>query len=108
MAQNHQTISQLLLQLEQEMRLLSVWDEEPPAAEAFTSTMPFCYDKMAFNQWLQWVFIPKITEIISTRADFPGKCEIEPMAEVWCEQLNIEQPEAFLSTIRELDKQLSA
>ncbi len=87
MNSDYQELSLYLQRLEKELRLQGWWSDTAPPADALESTAPFCHDSMAFKQWLQWVFLPKLQEIIRKNAPLPGNCAIAPMAEIaWREE----------------------
>jgi uncharacterized protein YqcC (DUF446 family) len=65
-----------------ELRRRDLWSDQQPSAQALSSSAPFCHDTLAFHQWLQWLFIPKVRELITLRAPLPPDCNIAPMAEV--------------------------
>ncbi|MNJ80295.1 hypothetical protein D3C77_786240 [compost metagenome] len=46
------------------------------------SAEPFCVDTLAFEEWLQWVFLPRMKEIIERGEGLPLACSIRPMAEM--------------------------
>lgn len=54
----HQKLLDQLQQLEDELRGQSLWSAVAPSPEARASTMPFMYDTLKLQQWLQWVFLP--------------------------------------------------
>lgn len=74
-------IHELLIELEQEMDRLGVWASHPPAPEAFLSQQPFAYDTMSLPEWMQFIFLPKMHELISNNHPLPSRCGISPMAE---------------------------
>ncbi|WP_428820657.1 YqcC family protein [Microbulbifer sp. MCCC 1A16149] len=74
-------IATLLLELEAEMRAVELWDAEPPSEEALASTQPFCVDTLTLPQWLQFVFLPRMSQLVELEQPLPGKCGIAPMAE---------------------------
>lgn len=76
-----QEMAQALTELEAELRSLGVWAERPPQAHLLASTEPFCVDTLDFEQWLQWVFIPRMGEIILQRGLLPGVAHLLPMGE---------------------------
>jgi len=87
MNSDYQELSLYLQRLEKELRLLGWWSGAAPPADALESTAPFCHDSMAFEQWLQWIFLPKLQEIICKNAPLPENCAIAPMAEMaWREE----------------------
>ena len=72
---------ELLAALEREMRAQDRWERHPPAADALRSTQPFAVDTLAFDQWLQWVFVPKLHHLLARQLPLPGNCAVGPMAE---------------------------
>jgi uncharacterized protein YqcC (DUF446 family) len=82
MANDYQELSRYLQRLEHELRLLGWWSYVAPSEDALHSGTPFCHDSMTFDQWLQWVFIPSIQEILQNKKTLPDKCAIAPMAEI--------------------------
>lgn len=70
-----------LIDLECELRNLNLWDTERPSEAALSSTEPFCIDTLSFPQWLQFIFIERIQQLIEARAALPEQCNIAPMAE---------------------------
>lgn len=72
---------QQLKRIEDEMQNQGLWAVEPPSPEALASLAPFCYDTLFFHEWLQWVFIPKMTELLRAGAVPPQPCDISPLAE---------------------------
>ncbi len=81
MSNDRIVISELLIDVECELRRLKVWEDERPPAEALLSTQPFAVDTLSFTQWLQFIFIPRIRNIIESEGALPQKCDIAPMAE---------------------------
>lgn len=88
---NNPAISQLMRELEAEMRTLGLWSGMPPSAEAMSSVMPFMYDTLRFHEWLQWVFVPRTQALIDAGRTLPGNCHIHPLAELELAKLDIEQ-----------------
>lgn len=74
-------LAEQLLLIERELRLLDWWSEQPPAAEALASQQPFCVDTLAFEQWLQWIFLPRMKQLLESAAALPTASGIQPMAE---------------------------
>lgn len=81
----------LLEEVEQELRRQDVWLPTPPSPEAMTSTTPFCMDTMAFSQWLQWFFVPRVRAIVERGGALPTGSNIKPYAE---EALRVEKLDA--------------
>ena len=87
MENDYQELSRYLQRLENELRQLGWWSDVAPGADALQSNAPFCHDSMTFDQWLQWVFIPRIQEILQQKKPLPDNCAIAPMAEIaWAKE----------------------
>jgi uncharacterized protein YqcC (DUF446 family) len=71
-----------LLLIERELRRLGWWAGVAPEAERLASVEPFCVDTLSFEEWLQWMFLPRMKLIIEQAAPLPAACAIQPMAEV--------------------------
>lgn len=71
-----------LLLIERALRLLELWAETPPAADALASTQPFALDALRFEEWLQWIFLPRMKHIIEHNQALPNASGIRAMAEV--------------------------
>lgn len=74
-------VAALLMDLECEMRRLDIWSDQSPSVEAFASEEPFCIDTMDFSDWLQFVFLPRMRQMVEMQADLPKACGIAPIAE---------------------------
>lgn len=75
------TLREQLQQLEVELRAASLWSVQPPPPEAMASTMPFMYDTLRIEEWLQWVFVPRLHALLDANAGLPGNCSVQPLAE---------------------------
>lgn len=60
---------------------MSMWQAEAPSVQQLNSQAPFCVDTLSFDQWLQWIFIPRMVDIIEHGEGMPGACNIGPMGE---------------------------
>lgn len=74
-------VAELLLDLEAAMRKDARWEALPPDPLALASTEPFCLDTLDFCQWLQFVFLPRMHELLDAGLALPDKCAIAGMAE---------------------------
>ncbi|QPB42438.1 YqcC family protein [Rodentibacter haemolyticus] len=70
-----------LEQLRQTMQRLNLWQAVPPAQEAFLSQEPFSLDTMAPEEWLQWVFIPRMQALLESGTPLPNQIAISPYIE---------------------------
>lgn len=71
-----------LLLIEQALREQGWWDATPPTAQALASQEPFAVDTLAFEQWLQWIFLPKMKVILEQNLPLPNASGIREMAEM--------------------------
>lgn len=69
-----ETMKTLLLELEAELQATDLWDaEQPDSVKKLQSQMPFAVDVLTPEQWLQWVFLPKMYDLI--QSDQPLPCD---------------------------------
>lgn len=80
-------VLQLLAEIEAELKSLSLWQAELPSAEALASRVPFCIDTLTFEQWLQFVFLVKMQQLVVMKLPLPTNVAIFPMAEESFKQL---------------------
>ena len=81
-------IADQLLLVERALRVHGLWSAAPPSAEALASQQPFCLDTLAFEEWLQWVFLPRMKLILENGQPLPRASGIRAMAEqVYVERL---------------------
>jgi uncharacterized protein YqcC (DUF446 family) len=96
-------LAEQLLLIEAELRQLGWWAATPPTAAALASEQPFAVDSMAFEQWLQWLFLPRMQQLLESGAQLPSACGIQPMAEmVLAERAN--QARVLLVLLGEFDR----
>ncbi|WP_394194011.1 YqcC family protein [Pseudoalteromonas atlantica] len=75
-------IQDYLAQLEDLLKQHQLWQNEPIDEHALNFTVPFCHDTLAFEQWLQFVFIKKMSLLIKQQQPLPSNMSIAPMAEL--------------------------
>lgn len=73
-------IAELLLDLECLMRQRGLWSNTPPASSGYRSQVPFAADCWGLDQWLQFIFLPKIRATLDRGEPLPERCSIAPMA----------------------------
>lgn len=95
-----------LVELEAELKQLELWSLESPSAEALASTQPFCIDTLSLPQWLQFVFLQRMYQLVDTRAPLPRQCGIAPMAEEYFKSVNI-SAEQIIERLQYIDVVLS-
>ena len=102
--QQEDEIRSLLHGMEAEMRRIGLWAAHPPPPAAFGSTAPFCHDTMTFDNWLQWVFIPRVHALIDQHGEFPFRSQIAPLAEMAFAEMPGVATADLLALIREFDR----
>jgi uncharacterized protein YqcC (DUF446 family) len=50
------------------------------APEPYDFQRAFALDTMAFSQWLQFIFIPRVRALIQTRSEFPSNSSVGAQA----------------------------
>ncbi|RDX38277.1 YqcC family protein [Kangiella sp. HD9-110m-PIT-SAG07] len=66
--------------IEKRLMELGLWSKKRPAQEALESTMPFCVDTLKLEQWLQFVFLPRMRRSVERKELPPGPAQIAPIA----------------------------
>ncbi|KQQ50047.1 pseudouridine synthase [Pseudomonas sp. Leaf127] len=89
-----------LLLIERELREWGRWDSTPPDAKALASQEPFCIDTLTFEQWLQWIFLPKMKVILEQDLPLPKASGIREMAEM----VYVERPEQARNLLNLLER----
>ncbi len=107
----YRDVSDGLMQLEQEMQRLQLWSAQPPDPQALASQQPFCVDTLSLPEWLQHVFLPSLRNSIERGYALPEKCQVAPMAEIYCQQLRLQQDidgTALIAILESIDLALNA
>lgn len=68
---DYDAVAAKLDEIEAELKRMGAWQAEPPPPEVLAFRQPFAMDTMAFEQWLQFVLLPRAREIIARRETFP-------------------------------------
>lgn len=103
----YQQTATLMANLQTELTRLNYWQTDPLPASAFASTAPFCCDTMTLQQWLQFVFMPKMLQLIIEQQPLPRKIAIAPFAEIaFANESSAVQP--LIQLLKEIDTLLSS
>jgi uncharacterized protein YqcC (DUF446 family) len=62
------------------MKRIGMWQSTPLPAAAYEFRKAFGMDTMAFSQWLQFIFIPRVRDLIRTGAAFPSSSMVGAQA----------------------------
>jgi uncharacterized protein YqcC (DUF446 family) len=73
-------VEKKLTAIEAEMRRIGLWQRAPLPEAAYTFQEAFAMDTMAFPQWLQFVFIPRVKSIVQARGEFPASSNVGTQA----------------------------
>lgn len=93
-----------LRQLQGEMSRLDLWSEVEPSPAALMSQQPFCVDTLSFEQWLQFIMIPKFHCMMDENMALPNQCDIAPMAE---EAFKLRDVDSVILVLKSIDKLLT-
>jgi uncharacterized protein YqcC (DUF446 family) len=93
-------VAEVLIDIEAQLRQLGLWDKIPPSTEAMASDQPFCVDTLSLPQWLQFVFLPTLYQMLEHEEPLPARCGIAPMAEEYFRGSELATDELLLALER--------
>ena len=64
-------LSKAIAAIDAEMRRIGLWDVAPISDEQRRTGGAFGTGSMSFGQWLRWVFVPRVHEVIEGTAEVP-------------------------------------
>lgn len=99
-------IAEVLIDIEAQLRQLGLWDKIPPSGKALASHQPFCIDTLTLPQWLQFVFLPTLYQMLQDGEQLPERCGIAPMAEEFFRGSNLAVAE-LVEALEQVDELLS-
>ena len=79
-------IADVLLDVEGTLRTHGKWDSCQPAMSALSSAEPFCMDTLRFEQWLQWILLPRMKNILEDQKPLPLKSGILTYAQAYLQK----------------------
>jgi len=77
---DYSAVAAKLDEIEEEMKRVGLWQEKPLAPEQYNFTSAFAMDTMSFDQWLQFIFVPRVRGIISAGGGFPASSSVGAQA----------------------------
>ena len=80
MKSNYAAVEAKVDAIEAEMKRRGLWQSNPLTPEQYEFQQAFALDTMAFSQWLQFIFIPRVRNIIQTRDEFPSSSSVGAQA----------------------------
>jgi uncharacterized protein YqcC (DUF446 family) len=101
-----QRAARLLERIEAELHGLGLWQNHFPSSQALASDQPFAIDTLDFHQWLQFILLPRMWEMIDGEHPLPQNIAVSPMAvQVYSDKL--EHHEELILALRQFDILLS-
>lgn len=97
---------QLLGEIEQLMQEQALWGSCAPELSVFESSEPFCIDTMLPEEWLQWVFIPRMRALVEGHNPLPTRIAIAPYFEE-AFNLRAENHQSLIDTLHQIDRLLN-
>jgi uncharacterized protein YqcC (DUF446 family) len=76
----HAQVAVMVDRIEAEMRAIGLWQNEALEPSRYAFNQAFAMDTMTFSQWLQFVFIPRVREIINAHGSFPAQSMVAAQA----------------------------
>ena len=76
-----QQCEQLLDELEQVLECYELLQSTPPSPKRLASTEPFAVDTLACHEWLQWIFLPRMRQLVLSGQSLPSNVEMAPYVE---------------------------
>ncbi|QPG05011.1 YqcC family protein [Salinimonas marina] len=74
------TLADQLDAIERYLKTHQLWSTDTPEPAALASTKPFAVDTLTFEQWLQFLFLPKARQYALQHGCLPPGMSIAPMA----------------------------
>lgn len=78
----HDSVRDRLHAIEALLRETNHWQEKAPDSSAFASEQPFCLDTLEPLEWLQWVLIPRMRQLIASGMPLPQNFVVAPYYEM--------------------------
>ncbi|HVU12463.1 MAG TPA: YqcC family protein [Phototrophicaceae bacterium] len=77
---NYEAVARQADAIEAEMKRIGFWQDTPLKPEQYDFRAAFAGDTMAFPQWLQFIFLPRVRDIIARRGQFPPSSQVAAYA----------------------------
>lgn len=79
---HHDSVRLRLHAIESLLREHQHWQDNAPDASVYESTQPFCMDTLEPLEWLQWVLIPRLHQLIESQQALPQSFAVAPYYEI--------------------------
>jgi len=70
----------IIAEIEAEMKRIGYWRAEPLPRDAYDFHQAFAMESMTFSQWLQFILIPRVHQIIEQHGSFPANSMVAVQA----------------------------
>lgn len=67
----YEKVQTKIQEIEVEMKKVGLWQNEPLQPEAYNITAAFGAGTMSLEQWIQFILISRVTDIIKEKGSFP-------------------------------------
>lgn len=96
----------LLQELERELKFADLWQTQLPNVQKLQSTEPFALDTLFPHEWLQWIFLPRMQQLLATQSPLPQGFLLSPyFDEMWKE---MPQHQAILKVLQQIDQAVAS
>ena len=92
--------------IEFRLREIGRWSDHRPSMDALASTLPFCYDTLDIEAWLQFIFVGRMRELIEQGDPLPTSCGITPYIDMLSASGRIVDAE-LVRLVQEIDQAIS-
>lgn len=102
-------IADQLLLIERELRVQGGGMKSRPLPKRFPVSSRFSVDTLDFEQWLQWIFLPRMKMILEQDLPLPNASGIQEMAEMVFAGRNVQGRDRQLQVLlKEFDQLITA
>lgn len=102
MPRHYQEVEVLLKKLADSIHKAGLRADNRPSKEALASQQPFALDVMPFENWLQFIFLPKMEALVENHLPLPDKLALMPVAAQ--RFADTEKHAELLRVIRQIDE----
>ena len=75
MRSTQERVRRKIAEIENEMKRIGYWQSDLLQPEQYGFRSAFAMDTMAFSQWLQFIFIPRVKNMLETGEKFPPESQ---------------------------------
>lgn len=72
----YQDVQTKLGEIVTEMKQIGFWQDEPLQPEQYDFRSAFAMDTMSFSQWVQFIFVPRVGQILESQGTFPTRSQV--------------------------------